>query len=81
LAESVVFTGAGAVSCTLAASLLTADFFSAQPVKIIKLNINTNKIPIEVRFFFMVVPLFPYLKISFSKVKILQHPHIVTVKL
>jgi hypothetical protein len=54
-------TGVGAASFTGAVSLVTTDFFSAQPVKIIKLNINTTT-PVNVSLFFMMIPLFPYEK-------------------
>jgi hypothetical protein len=64
--------GAGAASCTFVLLLVTTDFFSAQPVKIIKLDINTTRIPVKVRLFFIIVPLFPYLKNKFVKIKKLQ---------
>jgi hypothetical protein len=59
---SVVFAAvcADAASCSCAELLVTTDFFSAQPEKMVRPNISTTKIPIKVKFFFIIiVPPFP----------------------
>src|SRR5512137_238933 len=43
--------GVGAASCVCGVSLLTTDFLSAHPVKMVIQNVNKTNIAIHVRFF------------------------------